>query len=222
MLILNHINMASNSITCPVCGSVMNSYVELCPKCAYEIHLLPDNAPKAIEEMEEHRAQLAKDAYLRLHETEDRLAKENAQLSKNLSAKQSEIETLTQKLAEQNSQPSAKEPVAYLVVKNGEKIVDMYSLDEGENTFGYLPSEGVHHQVLYGDFKDKHFSIRVTVSVNERGRKRAAFTIIPLEGQVCMAPNGANLISEGTPIEKNAVVYVGNVSFTLVSNKNCK
>ena len=214
--------MASNSITCPVCGTVMDSYVELCPKCAYEIHLLPDNAPKAIAEMEEHRAQLAKEAYLRLHETEDRLTKENAQLSQELSAKQSEIETLTQQIVDQSSQPSTKQPVAYLVVKDGDTIVDMYSLDEGENTFGYLPSEGVHHQVLYGDFKDKHFSIRVVVSINERGRKRAAFTIIPLEGQVCMAPNGANLISGETPIEKNAVVYVGNVSFTLVSNKNYK
>jgi len=200
----------------------MDSYVELCPKCAYEIHLLPDNAPKAIAEMEDHRAQLAKEAYQRLHETEDRLAKENAQLNQDLSAKQSEIETLTEQLAEQNSQSDYKQPVAYLVVKDGDTIVDMYSLDEGENTFGYLPSEGIHHQVLYGDFKDKHFSIRVVVSLNERGRKRAAFTIIPMEGQVCMAPNGANLISGETSIEKNAVVYVGNVSFTLVSNKNYK
>ena len=213
--------MASNSITCPVCGTVMDSYVELCPKCAYEIHLLPDNAPKAIAEMEEHRAQMAKEAYQRLHEAEERLTKENAQLSQDLSAKQSEIDNLTQQLAEQSSKSDYKQPVAYLVVKYDDAIVDMYSLDEGENTFGCFSSEGVH-QVLYGNLENKLFSIRVVVSINERGRKRAAFTIIPLEGQVCMAPNGANLISGETPIEKKAVVYVGNVSFTLVSNKNYK
>jgi uncharacterized protein YdaT len=232
--------MANNTITCPVCGSVMNSYQEVCPDCGYEIHLLPDDAPKAVVEYEARRAQKARN-----------LKEEKFQLEHKLESKQSEIDRLSAQVAEVNEhaekikkdleetirqlqqekseavqraaeQASVKQPVAYLVVKDGETIVDMYGLEEGENTFGYARDGEKHHQVLYGDFCDQHFSISVAVSTNDRGRKNIAFTVTPLEGQVCMAPNGANLISGATKIDVNTVVYVGDINFTLVLNKNYK
>lgn len=222
--------MASNTIPCPVCGSVMNSYQEVCSDCGYEIHLLPDDAPKAVIDREQQRAQLAKN-----------LREEKEKLNQELSAKQTEIANLNEQIAtisaqaeqakdeavrQAQAQTNVKEPVAYLVVnlvvKDRNTIVDLYGLDEGENTFGCLRTEGTHHQVLYGDFMDRHFAIRVNIATNDRGKKRATFTILPIEGQVCMAPNGANLITCETTIEINAVVYVGDVSFTLVENKNFK
>jgi uncharacterized protein YdaT len=232
--------MANNTITCPVCGSVMNSYQEVCPDCGYEIHLLPDDAPKAVVEYEARRAQKARN-----------LKEEKFQLEHKLESKQSEIDRLSAQVAEVNEhaekikkdleetirqlqqekseavqraaeQASVKQPVAYLVVKDGETIVDMYGLEEGENTFGYARDGEKHHQVLYGYFCDQHFSISVAVSTNDHGRKNIAFTVTPLEGQVCMAPNGANLISGTTTIDVNTVVYVGDINFTLVLNKNYK
>ena len=219
--------MANNTITCPVCGYVMNSFVEFCPTCGYEIHLLPDNAPKAVIDREEHRAQAARN-----------LRDEKEKLNQELAAKQSEITNLNEQIAtisaqaeqakdeavrQAQAQTNVKEPVAYLIVKNKGDIVDIYNLDEGEHTFGYLVNEGTL-PVLYGDMEARHFSIKVIVSVNERGRKSATFMVTPRDGQVCGAPNGANVITGENNMDQyyGKEVYVGDVSFKIIENKNFK
>lgn len=131
---------ASSTIQCPVCGEKMTSYMSFCPSCSFEIHILPDDIPQALLEMEEQRVRYAKNSLLRMKDEIARLAKESDQKSqelknvstpleekisvlenqanqmrKQLDQKQEEIGVLNQqnkKLKEENAAASAAAAVA--------------------------------------------------------------------------------------------------------------
>lgn len=56
--------MATDSIQCPVCGEQLSAYTNFCPSCSFEIHILPNDIPNALREMEEQRVRYAKNTYL--------------------------------------------------------------------------------------------------------------------------------------------------------------
>ena len=56
--------MATDSIQCPVCGETLSAYTNFCPSCSFEIHILPNEIPNALREMEEQRVRYAKNTYL--------------------------------------------------------------------------------------------------------------------------------------------------------------
>ena len=58
--------MASDSIQCPVCGETMSAYTPYCPSCSFDIHILPNEAPHAVQEMENQRVRYAKNTLLRM------------------------------------------------------------------------------------------------------------------------------------------------------------
>ena len=68
--------MASDSIQCPVCGETMSAYTPYCPSCSFEIHILPNEAPHAVQEMENQRVRYAKNTLLRMKDEISRLNSE--------------------------------------------------------------------------------------------------------------------------------------------------
>lgn len=56
--------MSENKVNkCPVCGETMSLFLPYCPKCSFEVHILPDNTPVNIRKIEEERVRVAKKAY---------------------------------------------------------------------------------------------------------------------------------------------------------------
>lgn len=84
-------NKEKNS-KCPVCGEPMNLFVPFCPRCSFEVHILPDGTPENIRKMEEERVRVAKNAYAQhaaaanentsLAESNKRLTEEISRLDK--------------------------------------------------------------------------------------------------------------------------------------------
>lgn len=73
--------MATDSIQCPVCGEELSAYTNFCPSCSFEIHILPNDIPNALREMEEQRVRYAKNTYLGMKSEITRLQAEIEQKS---------------------------------------------------------------------------------------------------------------------------------------------
>ena len=73
--------MATDSIQCPVCGETLSAYTNFCPSCSFEIHILPNEIPNGVREMEEQRVRYAKIAYLGMKSEITRLQTEVEQKS---------------------------------------------------------------------------------------------------------------------------------------------
>lgn len=90
--------MATNLIQCPVCGENMMANASFCPSCSFEIHILPDAAPRQVKELEEMRIENAKRGL--------------SFAEQKLSIKDHEIARLTQEL--QNADTTVQSRVASL------------------------------------------------------------------------------------------------------------
>ena len=247
--------MATDSIQCPVCGDTLSAYTNFCPSCSFEIHILPNEIPNALREMEELRVRYAKNTYLGMKSEISRLQAEVEQKSteilnakalyeeriaslegqcrdtnEQLNRKQEEVAVLNQqnkKLQEEvaaaQSAPKASatdQPLAYLVMTQNDNVSAIYSIQEGENTFGFAASHDMHHQIICNaQVADIHFIIRATSTSDAKGRKRSSFTVTSAGGNIFGAANEANLISGEIPFEKNGSIYIEDVRFTLVANK---
>ena len=73
--------MATDTIQCPVCGEQLSAYTNFCPSCSFEIHILPNDIPNALREMEEQRVRYAKNTYLGMKSEITRLQAEVEQKS---------------------------------------------------------------------------------------------------------------------------------------------
>lgn len=73
--------MATDSIQCPVCGEQLSAYTNFCPSCSFEIHILPNDIPNALREMEEQRVRYARNTYLGMKSEITRLQTEVEQKS---------------------------------------------------------------------------------------------------------------------------------------------
>ena len=247
--------MATDSIQCPVCGETLSAYTNFCPSCSFEIHILPNEIPNALREMEEQRVRYAKNTYLGMKSEisrlqakveqksteilnstalyEERIASLEGQCraaNEQLNRKQEEVAVLNQQnkklqedIAAAMAAPKASatdQPLAYLVMTQNDNVSAIYSIQEGENTFGFAASHDMHHQIICNaQVADIHFIIRATSTTDPKGRKRSSFTVSSAGGYIFGAANEANLISGEIPFEKNASIYIEDVRFTLVANK---
>lgn len=247
--------MATESIQCPVCGETLSAYTNFCPSCSFEIHILPNEIPNALREMEEQRVRYAKNTYLGMKSEisrlqakveqksteilnskalyEERIASLEGQCraaNEQLNRKQEEVAVLNQQnkklqedIAAAMAAPKASatdQPLAYLVMTQNDNVSAIYSIQEGENTFGFAASHDMHHQIICNaQVADIHFVIRATSTTDPKGRKRSSFTVSSAGGYIFGAANEANLISGEIPFEKNASIYIEDVRFTLVANK---
>ncbi len=252
--------MTNDTIQCPVCGEKLSEYTAFCPSCSFEIHVLPNEVPQAVLEMENQRVRYAKNTLLRMKEDISRLNRQveqkdheivsvkmpleeriktletqNLQAAEQISKKQQEMELLSQQnrqlrieideaLAKSAQIASAAgQPPAFLVMSQGGNVTAIFGVLEGENSFGYAPSNERHHQILCNtQVADKHFLVKAVTETDARGRKKSKFTVSPAEGVIYGAASQANLISSEIPFEKNASIYIGDVKFTLVANKEAK
>ena len=111
-------------------------------------------------------------------------------------------------------------PVAYLVMSSGDRVSAIYDIYEGDNSFGYACSKGAHHQIICDPpLADNHFMIKAMTTLSPKGTKRTDFTVKPLEGQIYGAKGYANIYITEAALDKNSSVYIGNIRFTLVTNK---
>ena len=250
--------MASDSIQCPVCGETMSAYTPYCPSCSFDIHILPNEAPHAVQEMENQRVRYAKNTLLRMKDEISRLNSEiehkeeemnsiktpleeristledqKRKITEQLNRKQEEVAVLNQqnkKLQEDVATAKAApkvsatvQPLAYLVMTQNDNVSAIYRMQEGENTFGYAASHDMHHQIICNaQVADMHFIIRASSTTDPKGRKRSSFTVCSADGYIYGAANEANLISGEIPFEKNGSIYIQDVKFTLVANKEAK
>lgn len=96
--------VASGNIQCPVCGEKMSSYMSFCPSCSFEIHILPDEIPQALKEMEEQRVRYARNSLLRMKDEITRLAHESEQKSQELKSTTAPLEEKISALESQANQ----------------------------------------------------------------------------------------------------------------------
>ena len=112
-------------------------------------------------------------------------------------------------------------PIAYLVMSQGGNITAIYNIIEGENSFGYAKAHDRHQQIICNaQVSDVHFSIRAISAADAKGRTRTKFYVTPRDGQIYGSFNNANIINSERELEKNESVFIDDVKFTLVANKN--
>jgi len=250
--------MANDNIQCPVCGETLSAYTNFCPSCSFEIHILPNEIPNALREMEEQRVRYAKNTYLSMKSEISRLQSEVEQkatevinakapyeeriatlesqyrdANEQLSRKQEEVAVLNQQNkqlqeAVEASQAAPKtapveQPLAFLVMMQNDSVSAIFGIREGENTFGFAASHDQHHQIICdATVADIHFMVKANSTIDPKGRKRTQFSVAPCGGYIYGAAHQANLISGESPFEKNSSIFIDNVKFTLVANKEVK
>ena len=257
--------MATDSIQCPVCGEQLSAYTNFCPSCSFEIHILPNDIPNALREMEEQRVRYAKNTYLSMKSEIARLQTDveqktteiiNAKASYEgrITTLEGSIATLEGQYRETNEQLSRKleevavlnqqnkelqeaieaaqaapktapieQPLAFLVMMQNDSVSAIFGIREGENTFGFAASHDQHHQIICdATVSDIHFMVKADSTIDPKGRKRTKFSVTSCGGNIFGAAHQANLISGESPFEKNSSIYIDDVKFTLVANKEAK
>lgn len=231
-------------MNCPICNKELQLTDTYCPECGFEQHIYPEPLSPAQKEYEEERVNKYKeqrtkkeeelkkqeDAFekitAQLSEAQDKL-KQNEKVLESAYAKSEEdkhrIAELEKKIADVQQYTKSTEAntaLAYLVMTSRDKVSAIYEIHEGENSFGYSNSNGNHHQIICDQpIADKHFVINAKTTLSQRGVKRTEFTVKPCEGKIFGAKGGANLFNTEVVLEKNSSIYIGEIRFTLVSNK---
>ena len=118
--------MATDSIQCPVCGEQLSAYTNFCPSCSFEIHILPNDIPNALREMEEQRVRYAKNTYLGMKSEITRLQAEVEQKSTEiLNAKapyEERIASLEGKCRDTNEQLNRKQEEMAVLHQQNKKL----------------------------------------------------------------------------------------------------
>ena len=116
-----------------------------------------------------------------------------------------------------------EQPLAFLVMMQNDSVSAIFGIREGENTFGFAASHDQHHQIICdATVADIHFMVKADSTIDPKGRKRTKFSVTSCGGNIFGAAHQANLISGESPFEKNSSIYIDDVKFTLVANKEVK
>lgn len=229
--------MANDNIQCPVCGETLSAYTNFCPSCSFEIHILPNDIPNALREMEEQRVRYAKNTYLGMKSEITRLQTEveqkvtevinaKAPLEQQIAVLNQQNKQLREEVAAAQAAPKtapAEQPLAFLVMMQNDSVSAIFGIREGENTFGFAASHDQHHQIICdATVSDIHFMVKADSTIDPKGRKRTKFSVTSRDGNIYGAAHQANLISGESPFEKNSSIYIDDVKFTLVANKEVK
>ena len=240
--------MTTTKDICKVCGAPMNSAIcHQCgwtpmlfparvPKSIHDFE--SERIAVAKEIMKEKEMHISQEKALQenqqnlisvssqLSEAKDKL-KQNEKVLESAYAKSEEdkhrIAELEKKLADAQQYTKSTEAntaLAYLVMTSRDKVSAIYEIHEGENSFGYSNSHGNHHQIICDQpIADKHFVIKAKTALSQRGIKRTEFTVKPCEGKLFGAKGEANRYNAEVVLEKNSSIYIGDIRFTLVANK---
>lgn len=169
----------------------------------------------------------------RLHSQIEEKQRDSNQLSNDMNAARHEKEKLDANLKEANNtilalqrqideiKTSIVHPIASLVMSQEGNITSIYNILEGENSFGYAKSNDRHQQIICNaQISDVHFSIRAISATDTKGRTRTKFFVTPRGGQIYGSSNSSNIINSERELEKNDSIFIDDIKFTLVANKN--
>lgn len=197
---------------CPICGQETEG--TYCPVCGWEHRQYPALMPEAVRQLEEERLAAARKVFEDNRRAQETLKSHLAEAKQLLDNANKEVRDLTNKLEEAKSEVS----YAYLVQSYNGVLQNVYPICEGDNTFGSVVScEPGYRQVLEGTLSSRNFTIRTALQVNPRGKKRASYSIIPLEGNVAVA-SAANVIRAAQPLPLLEKIFVGELVFQLLDD----
>ena len=212
-------------IKCPVCNNMTSG--SFCEHCGFEIHILPNEISLAIMNYEQERV----DKYKKVLKDKENSLQLEKKLSEDNIKKQKEIESLISQnerlqseqvvLNETVKQTENEKPLAFLVMIQDNSVSAIFEIHEGENSFGYARPHDRHQQIICRvPVSDIHFAIKAVSSKDSKGRIRTKYFVTPRDGQIYGSADRGNLIVHERELEKNESVYIDEVKFTLVTNKN--
>lgn len=221
-------------MNCPICNKEISLDTMFCKHCGFEIHILPEDVSDAVRTYEQERIQKYKERMQLMSEAETRVDELMDQLQKATNRADAAEETVAERtkeiqkiqnekneLREQINASNVEKPLAFLVMMQGDSISDLFGICEGENSFGYMKSHDRHQQILCkADVADNHFVIKSTTTMDSKGRPRTKYYVSPKDGKIYRSANHSNIIDSEVEFEKNESIFVDDVKFTLVANKN--
>lgn len=220
-------------MNCPICNKEITLRTMFCEHCGFEIHILPEDVCDSVRAYEQERIEKYKERMRLMTDAETKAD----DLSEQLTATTKRADAAEEKVAEQikeiqkmqmeNGELQKKieafdveKPIAFLVMIQGDSISALFTIYEGENSFGYLVSHDRHQQILCkADVADSHFTIKVTTTNDSKGRPRTKYYVAPKDGKIYRSARHSNIIESEVEFEKNESIFVDDVKFTLVANK---
>lgn len=197
---------------CPICGHETDK--TFCPTCGWEHRVFPAVVPEAVRRLEDERLAVARSVYEKNVLPMENLSKELLSVKQALDDANSKLQLAQAELEKKKSDVS----YAYLVQSFNGVLQNVYPIREGDNVFGSSVSyEPGYRQVLEGALTVRNFIIRTTLQVNPRGKKKAAYTIVPCEGSVAVA-SPMNVVTREQPLPLLEKIYAGGLMFQLLDD----
>ena len=91
-------------MNCPVCNKEISLSTTFCEHCGFEIHILPNDVPASIKEMEEQRIKTAQQYLSEVRNEQQKLYNENINLVNQLEQVSKQLEETNQKLESANDE----------------------------------------------------------------------------------------------------------------------
>ena len=234
-------NMMENSLFCPNCSFEIHNMPDAAPQhvkdieamrveCAkrgYSIMMqkisLKDNEIARLKDEIQHSDSTAHTRVASLEKELKNYKDLNLQLKEQLKKAQEDY-ALAKQHSSNASEASVKQPLAYLLIMENHEVLYIFGINEGDNEFGTSPNSGNHRQLLLSQdmIMDRHFTVTASVATNSHGKRKATYSITPINGQIYRAEGTGNLLSGTEPLEINDTIYIGDYAFQLLNNKDNK
>lgn len=187
---------------CPICDNPLKTGETFCPRCGFEVHILPEKKSAEVLEYEKERIK----SHIKIWE----------KVTDNLKT----IDELTKK-CDELTQKVEKQIEAFVIVAMEEETVDgkilrivkdVLPIYDGQNTLGRMPKDNPEtHQssILFGaHIEDEHIMI-------EKSDKNS-FLVHSLSGDSYLR-NRSNKIINPEELNNGNDIFIGNLVLTFIT-----